>query len=128
MLLTPVKGMGRSWIYNYMCNQCLSPWKLWVLFPVMARCTRYNIMWSSLSVTRERSVVFFLYSFPSINKADRHTKLIAYAEGGAKHHSNNHNPLFINGANIPCSAEKQQVLVLGLTRHRIEPTIISPFY
>ena len=25
-----------SWIYNYLCNQCLSPLKLWV---------RYNIMW-----------------------------------------------------------------------------------
>jgi hypothetical protein len=34
-----------SWIYNYMCNQCLSPLKLWVRTPFMARCTRYNIMW-----------------------------------------------------------------------------------
>jgi len=34
-----------SWIYNYLCNQCLSPLKLWVWIPLMARCTRYNIMW-----------------------------------------------------------------------------------
>ena len=34
-----------SWIYNYLCNQCLSPLKLWVLTPFMVRCTRYNIMW-----------------------------------------------------------------------------------
>ena len=34
-----------SWIYNYLCNQCLSPLKLWVQIPLMARCTRYNIMW-----------------------------------------------------------------------------------
>jgi hypothetical protein len=34
-----------SWIYKYLCNQCLSPIKLWVQIPLMARCTRYNIMW-----------------------------------------------------------------------------------
>ena len=32
-----------SWIYNYLCNQCLSPLKLWVQTPFMARCTQYNI-------------------------------------------------------------------------------------
>jgi len=34
-----------SWIYNYLCNQCLSPLKLWVWIPFMVRCTLYNIMW-----------------------------------------------------------------------------------
>jgi hypothetical protein len=34
-----------SWIYNYLCNQCLSPLKLWVWILLMVRCTRYNIMW-----------------------------------------------------------------------------------
>jgi len=34
-----------SWIYNYLCNHCLSPLKLWIRTPFMARCTRYNIMW-----------------------------------------------------------------------------------
>jgi hypothetical protein len=30
-----------SWSYdNYLCNQCLSPLKLWVRSPFMARCTR----------------------------------------------------------------------------------------
>jgi len=33
-----------SWIYNYLCNQCPSPLKLWVRTPFMARCTRYNII------------------------------------------------------------------------------------
>jgi hypothetical protein len=33
-----------SWIYNYLCNQCLSPLKLWVRIPLMARCTWYNII------------------------------------------------------------------------------------
>ena len=32
-----------SWIYSYLCNQCLSPLKLRVRTPFMARCTRYNI-------------------------------------------------------------------------------------
>ena len=36
-----------SWIYNYMCNQCLSPLKLRI--QLMAMCTRYNIMWLATS-------------------------------------------------------------------------------
>ena len=47
-----------SWIYNYLCNQCLSRLKLWVWTPFVGRCTRYNIMWSSLSVTCDKLVVF----------------------------------------------------------------------
>ena len=47
-----------SWIYNYLCNQCLSPLMLWVRTPFMAKSTRYNIMWLRLSVTCDRSVVF----------------------------------------------------------------------
>jgi len=34
-----------SWIYNYLCNQCLSSLKLWARISLMARCTRYNNMW-----------------------------------------------------------------------------------
>jgi len=37
-----------SWIYNYLSNHCLSPPKLWIRIPLMARCTRCNIMWSIL--------------------------------------------------------------------------------
>jgi hypothetical protein len=40
-----------SWIYNYICNQNLSPLKLWVRSPFMVMCTRYNIIWSSISQT-----------------------------------------------------------------------------
>jgi len=29
-----------SWIYHYLCNQCLSPLKLWVRTPFMAMCTQ----------------------------------------------------------------------------------------
>ena len=28
-----------SWIYNYLCNRCLSPLMLWVRLPLRARCT-----------------------------------------------------------------------------------------
>jgi hypothetical protein len=34
-----------SWIYNYLCNQCLSLLTLWVRTLFMTKCTRYNIMW-----------------------------------------------------------------------------------
>jgi hypothetical protein len=47
-----------SWIYNYRFNQCLSPLKLWVQTLFMVMCTWYNIMWSSLSVTCDRLVIF----------------------------------------------------------------------
>jgi len=38
-------GSYSSWIYNYLCNQCISPLTLWVQISLMARCTRYSIMW-----------------------------------------------------------------------------------
>ena len=51
------------WIYNYLCNQCLSPLtKYWVRILLMVRCTQYNIIWWRFSVTCDRSVVFCGYS------------------------------------------------------------------
>jgi len=32
------------WIYNYLCNQCISPLKLLLWIPLMARCTLYNFV------------------------------------------------------------------------------------
>jgi hypothetical protein len=56
-----------SWIYNYLCNQCLSSLKLWVRIPliILTRCTWYNIMWKSLSVTYSiiRPYPFYLLFF-----------------------------------------------------------------
>ena len=48
---------------NYLRNQSLSPLKLCVRIPLMARSIRYNILWKSLLVTCSRSVVSscFLY-------------------------------------------------------------------
>ena len=51
-----------SWVYSYMCNQYISPLKLWVRTPFIARCTRYNLMWYILSVTCDRLMVFSVYS------------------------------------------------------------------
>jgi len=28
-----------GWIYNYLCNQCLSPLMLWAQISIRARCT-----------------------------------------------------------------------------------------
>jgi hypothetical protein len=63
-LLRPSWSWSRMVVefYNYLCNRCLPPLKLWVRTPFMVRCTRYNIMWWSLSVTCDRSVVFSGYS------------------------------------------------------------------
>ena len=55
-------------IYNYLCNQCISPLTLWVRIPLMASGTRYNIMWSSLSVTCDG----FLRVLSSTNKTDHY--------------------------------------------------------
>jgi len=44
--------------HSLVFKSALSSLKLWVRIPLMAICTRYNIMWLSLSVTCGRSVVF----------------------------------------------------------------------
>jgi hypothetical protein len=69
-----------SWIYNYLCNQCLSPLMLWVriqlrqvvLYTTLCDVCQwlvtgrwfslYNIMWC-LSVTCDRSVVFSIQHY-----------------------------------------------------------------
>ena len=63
-----------SWIYNYLCNKCLSPLTLWVWILLMARCTRNNIMWYSLSDSDLWQVSGFSTGPPvsSTNKTDRH--------------------------------------------------------
>jgi hypothetical protein len=68
------------WIYNYLCNQCLSPLTLWVRIQFWARSTRYNIMWLNLSVTCDRSVHGFLWVLTNKNDWD-------IVESGVKHHN-----------------------------------------
>jgi hypothetical protein len=48
MIFEKRKGLSWSWsygsmIYNCLCNQCLSPLKLWVRILLMARCTDSTI-------------------------------------------------------------------------------------
>jgi len=50
-----------SWIFNYKCNQCLSPLTLWVRIWIMARRTRYIFIWYIFSVTLDRTMIFSEY-------------------------------------------------------------------
>jgi hypothetical protein len=67
-LLTPMLHSKTS----YLCNQCLSPQKLWVSTPFMARCTctRYNIMF--VSDLWYVGGFFSCTPVSSTNKPDRH--------------------------------------------------------
>ena len=47
-----------SWIYNYLCNQCLSPLKLWVWTLFMARCIKF------VSDLRQVSGFLRVFRFP----------------------------------------------------------------
>jgi hypothetical protein len=78
-----------SWIYNYLCNQCLSPRTLWVRIPLMARSIWYNIMWQRLAMTCGRSVVFCGYSgfLHRLNWPPRYNWNMV--ESGVKHHTPN---------------------------------------
>ena len=59
-----------SWIYNYLCNQCLSPLKLWVRISIRARCTTLCDKVCQWLATGRR----FSLGIPvsSTNKTDRH--------------------------------------------------------
>jgi hypothetical protein len=78
------RGRDRT-IYNYLCNQYLSPLTLWIRFPLT--------MWYKLSVTCDRSVVFYGYSgfFHKQNWLPRYNWNIG--ESGVKLHNPNPNPL-----------------------------------
>ena len=61
--ITLIQGPPWSWSYsswtnNYPCNQYLSQLMLWVRIHLMAKCTRFNFMRSSLSVICGSLVVF----------------------------------------------------------------------
>jgi hypothetical protein len=48
-----------GFIATYAIYQSLSPLTLWVRFPLMARCTRYNIMWYILIGNFSSSPMFY---------------------------------------------------------------------
>ena len=81
-----------SWIYNYLCNQCLSPLMLWVRIPLMERCTRYNIyVINFISNWRQvngfLSVLYFLHQW---NWLPRYNWNIV--ESGINYHNPNPSP------------------------------------
>ena len=59
-----------SWIYNYLCNQCLSPLMLWARILIRARCTTLCVKVCQWLATCR----LFSPSTPvsSTNKTDRH--------------------------------------------------------
>ena len=62
-----------SWIYNSMCNQCLSPLKVWVRTPLLAGCARYIIQQVGVFFLR---VLRFLprYNWNSVESGVKHQK------------------------------------------------------
>ena len=60
-----------SWIYNYLCNQCLSPLKVWIRITLLVMCSRNNISWQGVSVICGKSMVFSGFSDFPTNKSDR---------------------------------------------------------
>jgi hypothetical protein len=61
-----------SWIYNYLCNQWLSPLKLQFRIPLMTRCTRCNIMWSIFQRLTAGRWFSPYTTISSTSKPDRH--------------------------------------------------------
>jgi hypothetical protein len=54
---TNISSQYRWSLFVLLCNQCQSPLMFWVRIPFMASCTRFNIMWTSLSVMYDRWMV-----------------------------------------------------------------------
>ena len=83
-----------SWINNYLCNQCLSPLKLRVRIPQMAR---YTVLYTTLCDWVCQWFATGLSFSPgtpisSTNKTDRHIFNWNIVESGIKLHNNNLNP------------------------------------
>ena len=76
-----------SWIYNYLCNQCLSPLMLWVRISIRARCTTLCD-----NICQWLATCWWLSPGPpvsSTNKTDRHDTNWNIVESGVKHHQTN---------------------------------------
>ena len=59
-----------SWIYNYLCNQCISPLMLWVRISIRARCTTLRG-----KVCQWLATGWCFFPCPTVsstNKTDRH--------------------------------------------------------
>jgi hypothetical protein len=72
-----------SWIYHYLCNQCLPPLKLWVRTP-LRRGVFDRTLCDSFSTTCTRSVIFSGF-FTNKTLPPPHSWNIV--ESGVKHHN-----------------------------------------
>ena len=75
-----------SWIYDYLCNQCLSPLMLWIRISIRARFTTLCDKVCQRLATGQWSSPGPPVS--STNKTDRHD-ITEYVENGIKHHQTN---------------------------------------
>ena len=81
-----------SWIYNYLCNQCLSPPLLWVLTPL-----RRGVLDTTLCDEVCQWLATGQWSYPgtpisSTNKTDRHDITEILLTVALKHHNTNPDP------------------------------------
>jgi hypothetical protein len=85
-----------SWIYNYLCNQCLSPLMLWVWISIRARCTTLcdkvcqwlaTGLWfspdtpiSSTNKTERHDVTEILFNMAlnTIKQTNKHSNIVSY--------------------------------------------------
>ena len=75
-----------SWIYNYLCNQCLSPLMLWLQIPLTVRCTQYTLC-DKICQWMATGRWFSLGTLvSSINKTGCHD-ITNIVESGIKHHN-----------------------------------------
>ena len=75
---------------NYLHNQCISPLKLWVWLPLIARCTQYNIMYPASGLWLSRSTTFP----PPIKLTPLYNWTISLC--GVQQHDPNLNPTIIS--------------------------------
>ena len=80
-----------SWIYNYLCNQCLSLLMLWIWISIRERCTS---SWDKVCLCLWLVTGLWFSPVPSTNKTDHHD----ITESGIKHHQTNTILLFTNVA------------------------------
>ena len=79
-----------SWIYDYLCNRCLSPLSLWIRIPL--RRGVFDTILCDKVCQWLATGWWFSPGTPvsSVNKTDRHD----IVESGVKHHNYHHNHIF----------------------------------
>jgi len=78
----PLSWSHGSWIYNYLCNQCISPLKLWVRTPL-----RRGVLDTTLcdKVCQWHVTGRWFSPVTSTNKTDRYDITDNIVESGVKH-------------------------------------------